>query len=82
MKKIRPWSDYLYFHVMGEPLCHPNLEDFLRLAQEAGFKVILTTNGTLLKDHQQMLLRSPGLHKINISLHSFEANDLRVPFSA
>ena len=27
-----------------------------------------------------MLLSAPGLHKVNISLHAFEANDLAVPF--
>lgn len=80
LPKLRPYTDYLYFHLMGEPLCHPHLEEFLHLAGEAGFKVILTTNGTLLPARQEMLLRSPGLHKINISLHAFEANDLAVPF--
>lgn len=81
LPKLRPYSDYLYFHLMGEPLCHPKLERFLELAGEAGFRVILTTNGTLLHKHQEMLLSSPALHKINISLHAFEANDLNAPFS-
>jgi len=80
LPKIRPYTDYLYFHLMGEPLLHPKLETFLQMAGEAGFKVILTTNGTLLKSKQEMLLASPALHKINISLHAFEANDLAVPF--
>ena len=48
LPKLRPWSDFLYFHLMGEPLCHPKLERFLTLAGDFGFKVILTTNGTLL----------------------------------
>ena len=74
-------SDYLYFHLMGEPLCHPLLERFLELAGQAGFKVILTTNGTLLPKMQDILLAAPALHKVNISLHAFEANDLTVPFS-
>lgn len=80
LPRLRPWSDHLYFHLMGEPLLHPQLEEFLRLAGEAGFKVILTTNGTLLPRQQEMLLSSPGLHKVNISLHAFEANDLATPF--
>ena len=82
LPKIRPYTDYLYFHLMGEPLLHPRLERFLELAGEHGFKVILTTNGTLLKKQQELLLASPALHKINISLHAFEANDLTVPFEA
>ena len=80
LPKLRPYSDFLYFHLMGEPLCHPNLQRFLELAGKAGFKVILTTNGTLLTAKQDILLAASGLHKVNISLHAFEANDLSVPF--
>ena len=82
LPKLRPYTDYLYFHLMGEPLFHPKLGVFLQLAHEHGFKVILTTNGTLLKKHQELLLDSGALHKVNISLHAFEANDLAVPFEA
>lgn len=81
LPKLRPFTDYLYFHLMGEPLCHPRLERFLELAGDAGFKVILTTNGTLLSRQQTVLLNAPALHKVNISLHAFESNDLAVPFS-
>ena len=80
LPKIRSYTDFLYFHLMGEPLLHPKLERFLELAGEAGFKVILTTNGTLLPKQQTILLNAPALHKVNISLHAFEANDLAVPF--
>ena len=80
LPKIRPYTDCLYFHLMGEPLLHPKLERFLELAGLFGFKVILTTNGTLLAKQQEMLLNAPALHKVNISLHAFEANDLTVPF--
>lgn len=79
-EKLRPYTDYLYFHLMGEPLCHPNLERYLALAWEQSFRVIITTNGTLLHRAGEMLLASPALHKVNISLHAFEANDLDTPF--
>ena len=82
LPKLRPYTDFLYFHLMGEPLCHPKLGSFLELAHKQGFKVILTTNGTLLAKQQELLLCSPGLHKVNISLHAFEANDLKMPFEA
>ena len=81
LPKLRPYTDFLYFHLMGEPLCHPLLGRFLALAGEQGFRVILTTNGTLLPKQQEVLLASPALHKVNVSLHAFEANDLSVPFS-
>ena len=73
--KLRPWTDYLYFHLMGEPLLHPELGRFLALAGELGFRVILTTNGTLLARAEPILLAAPALHKLNLSLHSFEANE-------
>jgi len=82
LPKLRPYTDYLYFHLMGEPLCHPQLERFLQLAGDFGFRVILTTNGTLLPRQQEMLLRQSALHKVNISLHAFEANDLSTSFEA
>ena len=81
LPKLRPYADFLYFHLMGEPLCHPKLDIFLELAHSYGFRVILTTNGTLLPKKQELLLASPALHKVNISLHAFEANDLSVPFA-
>lgn len=81
LPRLRPYTEYLYFHLMGEPLLHPLLECFLELAGKHNFKVILTTNGTLLQKQQKVLLNSPALHKINISLHAFEANDLSIPFS-
>lgn len=80
LPKLQPWTDFLYFHLMGEPLCHPLLADYLKIAGDHGFKVILTTNGSLLKKQESILLASPALHKVNISLHAFEANDLSIPF--
>lgn len=81
LTKLRPYTNYLYFHLMGEPLCHPELARFLQLSQSFGFRVILTTNGTLLNRQREVLMNAPALHKVNISLHAFEANDLDVPFS-
>lgn len=81
LPKLFPYTDYLYFHLMGEPLGHPELKRFLQMAKETGFKVILTTNGTLLSKKQEMLLDPLALpHKVNISLHAFEANDLAISF--
>ena len=74
LPKLRPWTDYLYFHLMGEPLGHPDLETFLSMAHKEGFKVIITTNGVLLPRRQETLLQAEGLHKVNVSLHAFEAN--------
>ena len=67
-------TKFLYFHLMGEPLLHPELGEFLSIAQSKGFRVILTTNGTLLRERKDELLSSPALHRVNISLQSFEGS--------
>lgn len=73
-KKLRPHTEYLYFHLMGEPLLHPLLKRFFEIAAELGFKVVITTNGTLLEEKKEILLSAPSLHKVSISLHAYEAN--------
>ena len=75
LKKLRGRTQYLYFHLMGEPLLHPSLGRYLELAAEEGFRVILTSNGTLLRDREETLLGADALYKINLSLQSFEANE-------
>ena len=72
--KVAPFTDYVYFHLLGEPLLHPNLKDYLNICEEHGLKVIITTNGTLLNKQGDVLLRSDSHYKTVISLHSFEAN--------
>ena len=72
--KLRGWTEYLYFHLMGEPLLHPQLDELLQIASENQFYVNLTTNGTLLDKTSDTLLNSPALHRINLSLQSWEAN--------
>ena len=67
-------TDYLYFHVMGEPTSHPMLIRFIGIANSLGFKVAITTNGTLLPRVGEALVSS-GVYKVNISLHSLEGED-------
>lgn len=72
--KIRPHTDYLYFHLMGEPLLHPHFGDFLKKATEEGFKITVATNGFLIKKRADELYDTPP-YKVTFSLHSYEANE-------
>ena len=72
LDKLKGITEYVYLHVMGEPLTHPELPDFINLASEKGFKCSITTNGTLLGKRGDELLAS-YLYKANISIHSFES---------
>lgn len=71
-EKLRGEVKFLYFHLMGEPMLHPQLPQFIRMAREKGFLPVLTTNGTLLSRGQEVIDAHP--YKIQISLHSQEAN--------
>ena len=74
LAELKGKTDYVYYHLMGEPLTHPELPAFIRMAAAEGFKSVLTTNGTLLASRGDALLDA-GLHKVSISLHSFEKDD-------
>lgn len=74
LDRLTGYTEYLYYHLMGEPLTHPLLPEFLHMAGERGYRSIITTNGTLLHRRKEELLNAP-LHKVNISLHSFEEDD-------
>ena len=73
LEQLAGKTQYLYHHLMGEPLVHPLLPRFLQMACQAGFHPMITTNGTLLDSRGDALL-GKGLHKANISLHSFEGD--------
>lgn len=75
-------AEQLYLHVMGEPLLHPELPEILDVAGELGFKVSITTNGTLLDRCRDVLMEhSETIHKVSISLHAHEANSLNITAS-
>lgn len=72
-------AQQLYLHVMGEPLLHPELSEILDVAGTLGFKVSITTNGTLLDRCRDVLMEhSETIHKVSISLHAHEANGINL----
>lgn len=74
LKEIRPYTDYVYLHIMGEPLLHPNLEQLLELLEEHGFQANITTNATYIASMGEMLLQKKALRQLNYSLHSLTGN--------
>lgn len=75
--QINGRAKHLYFHVMGEPLLHPELGSFLDLAAVHGYRVNITTNGTLIDSASEWLIEKPALRQVNFSLHSFEASQAK-----
>jgi len=77
LDQVSPYTDYIYLHLMGEPFLHPQLAQLLKLCEERGIRVNITTNGVLIKQIEEILLAAPALRKVGFSLHSFEANRSR-----
>jgi len=74
LEELKNQTKYIYYHLMGEPLTHPDLPRFLRMASDRGFLSVITTNGTLLPKCGKELIEA-GVYKVSISLHSFEEGD-------
>ncbi len=78
-QKLVPFTDYLYLHVLGEPLLHPELSELLEISASLGFRTCITTNGTLLEKRRELLLsHAAHLGKLSISLHSAEGSGVPV----
>ncbi|WP_318616412.1 radical SAM/SPASM domain-containing protein [Sporosarcina sp. YIM B06819] len=75
LDQLSPHTKYIYLHVKGEPLMHPRIDQLLDAAHAKGFKVNITTNGTLIKKNAEKLLGKPALRQINFSLHSFDGHE-------
>lgn len=67
LKRIKNYTNYLYFHVLGEPLLHPKINELIDLASSLGFYVNITTNGYLIN----RIKNNKNIRQINISLHSY-----------
>lgn len=78
VKEIVPYTDYIYLHIKGEPLLHPQLESILDICYRHQLHVNITTNGTLLYKARDILYHAPALRQINISLHSFEQDSTTI----
>ena len=77
MRESRAITEYLYLHVQGEPLLHPEFPQILELAGKYRRRIQLVTNGVLLGKYQDILLDSTCIRKVSISLQGlFLASEL------
>lgn len=75
--QIKEFGDYIYLHVLGEPLLHPDFNEILDILDKKDFKLQLVTNGVLLNKYSD-LFNHKCLRKLSISIHSInniEIND-------
>lgn len=77
LDRIKGHTKYIYLHVMGEPLLHPQLDSLLKIAESHKLPVCITTNGTLLNKNGHILAENSNIiHKVSISLHAPEGNGI------
>lgn len=72
--QLVPLTDQVCLHLMGDPLVHPKLEEFIEICAASAMPIFLVTNGTLLRERQAELLLHPIIRQVNFSLHSFHDN--------
>lgn len=70
LKKLNGYTKYLYFHVLGEPLLHPQINELIDIAYQENYFINLTTNGYLISKVE----KNKNIRQINISLHSYSSN--------
>lgn len=75
LDQIKPHTNHIYLHVKGEPLLHPKIDELLDISHTKGFKVNITTNGTLINKAKHKILGKPALRQMNFSLHSFDGHE-------
>ena len=63
INEIKPYTDHVYFHLMGEPLLNENIEGFFEECYKNGLMVNLTTNGTLLNKNLEKLINAKALRQ-------------------
>ena len=73
--QIKTYCNYIYLHILGEPLLHPNFEDILDYLDKKEMQLQLVTNGTLLYKHPN-ILKHACLRKLSISIHSVNNIDI------
>lgn len=75
LRQIKEESNYIYLHVLGEPLLHKDINLILDLLDKYDLNLQLVTNGTLLNKHLDILSHK-CLRKLSISIHSI--NNLNI----
>lgn len=66
--EIKNYTKGIYLHILGEPLLHPKLFDFIDYASKV-VEVNITTNGHLINKTLEKLINS-NISNLNISLQS------------
>ena len=82
LEELQPFTKELAYHIVGDPLTLSNLEAYLDITHQKDFKVSLTTSGYFLGQRDIKTLLHPAIKQINISLNSYNKNNMPLSFEA
>ena len=68
LDEIKPYTEYVYLHLMGEPMLHPKINEIINITHDNKINVNITTNGYLINK----IKSNNNIRQINISLQSYD----------
>lgn len=74
IEQVAPLTEQVTLHLMGDPLVHPKLGEFITVCERFQVQIFFVTNGVLLNSVREELLLRPVIRQVNFSLHSFHDN--------
>jgi len=80
LDELKPYTNEIALHVMGDPIVVSNLNEYLDIAKQKKMKVTITTTGYFLEKIDSSILLHDAIKQINFSLNSFNKNDLNKSF--
>lgn len=74
IKQLRPLTDEVVLHLLGEPLGHPQFSAMIEVCSRHQMPVNIVTNGLLLNGDKVSKLLDPIVRQVSFSLQSFTNN--------
>jgi radical SAM protein with 4Fe4S-binding SPASM domain len=66
--EAKEYSEWIWLHLLGDPLLHPEIEKLIRYAHSVGIKTRISTNPNCLTERKTRDIIDAGLDLIHISL--------------
>jgi len=73
-KELKNKTKTVAYHILGDPLTVPNLQDYIDISAKYGLGVHITTSGYYMDNIDEKTLFHPSVKQINFSISSFYAN--------
>ncbi|MCP4154478.1 MAG: radical SAM protein [bacterium] len=68
VEEIKEYTEFVFLHLAGEPLLHPELKKMITYCKEAGLKTALSTNAIVLDQEKSAALIDSPLDMVVLSL--------------